>query len=194
MDKEMAKMFNNMAKDPFYKSEEIIKALNIKKGFHIIDIGAGGGFYSLKFAQLVGSEGKVYSIDLQDDFINYIQQQAQEKGLQNIDTLKLSEKEIIKNKVIPRNSIDLIFMRNVVHHLSDRMTYISALKNYLKPDGKIAIIDYTPEGNAKGYGPPGHFVDPKKLKEEIKTGGLDVEKEFDFLEVQFFFILRKPAI
>ena len=132
-----AKMFNKKASDPKNKPDKIIEAIALRPGQSIADIGSGGGYFSLRFAGIVGKEGRVYAVDTKPEFLEYIKNSAGEKGLDNIiPTLASGDLDL------PEKSLDLIFMRNVTHHIPNRVEYFKNLKRFLKPDGKIAIIEY----------------------------------------------------
>ena len=58
----------------------------------------------------------------------------------------------------------------------------------LKPEGKIALIDYKGEAS---YGPPGHNVTKDEILSSIEDTGLVVDQEYDFLEKQHFFVFKR---
>ena len=64
-----AKMFNKKASDPKNKPDQIIETLGLQPGQTIADIGAGGGYFSLRFADAVGRKGVVYAIDTNPEFL-----------------------------------------------------------------------------------------------------------------------------
>jgi ubiquinone/menaquinone biosynthesis C-methylase UbiE len=129
-------MFNKKASNPKNKPDEIIKNLKILPGQHIADIGSGGGYFSFRFAELVGSEGKVYSIDTNKNLLEFISNKSKQHS--NIKAILTTDGNI----PLTGEKIDLIFMRNVYHHITNRVEYVKKLKKILKSDGKIAIIEY----------------------------------------------------
>ncbi len=182
-----AEMFNKKASDPRNKPDQIIRSIAVKPGQNIADIGAGGGYFSLRFAEIVGKEGKVYAVDTNPEFLEFIKISAEENGLSNIisilaikDRLDLSEK-----------SLDFIFMRNVTHHIPNRGEYFRNLKDFLKSDGKIIIIEYKRGKFFSFRGLFGHYVPKGIIIEEMQDAGYLFEKEFDFLPEQHFTIYSK---
>jgi arsenite methyltransferase len=111
-----AEMFNSKASDPRDKPEEVLKALELQLGERVADIGADVGYYALRFAEVVGTGGKVFAVDINPMFLEFIQAKAKEKGLSNIETF-LTTKD---SAALHRKGVDLIFMRNVCHHLAKR--------------------------------------------------------------------------
>lgn len=114
-----AKMFNRKASNPKSKPNEIIEALALRQGQNVADIGAGGGYFSLRLANAVGDEGRVYAVDTNPGFLEFIRNSAKEKGLNNVETIPATK----DNLPLPERSLDLVSMRNVCHHLPSRVEY-----------------------------------------------------------------------
>jgi len=183
MKKLNAKMFNKKASNPKNKPDEIINKLKILTGQHIADIGSGGGYFSFRFAKLVGKEGKVYSIDTNKDLLEFISNNANQQEQGNIKTILATEENI----PLPEGKIDLIFMRNVYHHITNRVEYVKKLKKILKSDGKVAIIEYKKRGRLFGsHRPSDHYVIPEVIIKEMETAGYQVEEKHFFLPEQSF--------
>lgn len=89
-----AKVFNKKASDPRNKPDQIIEAIGLNYGQTIADIGAGGGYFSLRFAEIVGENGKVYAVDTNHEFLDFINNSAQKKGLNNLVTLLITEDKL----------------------------------------------------------------------------------------------------
>jgi predicted methyltransferase len=74
-----AQMFNKKASDQRNKPDEIIEAIGLKSGHTVADIGAGGGYFSLTFAELIGEAGKVYAVDINPEFLQFIKDNSEKK-------------------------------------------------------------------------------------------------------------------
>jgi len=179
-----AEMFNSKASNPKNKPDEVLKALGLKLGQKVADIGAGGGYFALRFAAVVGAEGLVFAVDTNPVFLEFIQARAKDQGLSNIETI-IATKEI---GTLPRNSVDLIFMRNVCHHIQKRVEYFRKLRDSLRIDGRIAIIEYRRSGGFSFHRLLGHYVSKEKITVEMKEAGFQLEKDLDFLPDQSFTI------
>ncbi|KAA3617307.1 MAG: class I SAM-dependent methyltransferase [Calditrichaeota bacterium] len=179
-----AKHFNKLARAPEWKPDEVIKTLDIQKGDFIGDLGSGGGYYTFRFAEETGSEGKVFAADINQEFLKSIELDAKEKGISNIQTILAKTDD----SNFEENSLDLIFIRNTFHHFDNKNQYIKKLAGKIKKDGRIAIIDYKKESSS---GPFGHNITKEDVLESLKGNGLIIEKEYKFLEKQYFFILKK---
>jgi ubiquinone/menaquinone biosynthesis C-methylase UbiE len=180
-----AKMFNRKASWKQSRADEILKTLDIQLGQTIADIGSGGGFFTFLFSHLVGDKGTVYAIDINEEFLEYINSQASENGLTNIKTILVTERSIRD----PQHSVDLVFVRNVYHHLQNRVHYFTQAKELLSTRGRIAIIEYSRHGSIFSFHRRcGHNVPQEIIVEEMNKAGYTVSASFDFLPVQSFTI------
>ena len=184
MKKFQAKMFNRKASNPKNKPDQIIEAISLKPRKNIADIGAGGGYFSLRFAKITGQEGKVYAVDASRDFLEFIKKNAKDEGLNNVILTLVSEDRLD----LPEKSLDFVFMRNVTHHIPNRVKYFRNLKKFLKPDGKIIIIEYKKGKFFTFRGIFGHDVPKEIIIREMEEAGYLLENEFDFLPEQHFTI------
>lgn len=179
-----AEMFNRKAASARSKADEIIKSLDLKPGMRVADIGSGGGYFTLRFAEAVGENGLVHAVDTNEEFLSHIADSAQKKGLKNVKTLVTAENRV----PLPQKSLDLIFMRNVYHHLADRVRYLSNLKPLLKAGGRIAIIDHKGEGFLNWHRWFGHFTPKEDIIKDLQEAGYKLVKDHDILPKQHFLI------
>lgn len=182
-----AKMFNKKASDPKNKSDQIIEAISLKPGQNIADIGSGGGYFSLRFAEIVGEEGKVYSVDTNSNLLSFVKNSAKIKGLNNLIPTTASGDSLD----IPEKSLDFIFMRNVTHHLHNRIKYFKDLKKYLKSEGKVIVIEYDRGKPFSFLRIFKHYVLKEIIQQEMNAAGYIFMKEFSFLPNQHFTIYSK---
>ncbi len=181
-----ARMFNRAASNPKNKPGEVLEALGLKRGEWVADIGSGGGFFSLRFAEVVGRSGRVFSVDVDPGMLEFIKATARGSGLANIETVLSRGGEL----ALPERSIDLVFVRNVYHHLTDRVEYFRRLRRFLKPAGRIAIIEYKGVKPLTFRGLFRHYVPRETIIEEMGKAGYEVSQEFTFLPEQSFIIFR----
>ena len=177
-----AEMFNRKASDPKNKPDEILKALGLQQRQKVADVGSGGGYFALRFAEILEAEGRVFAVDTNPKFLEFIQDSAKEKVLTNVETVLTEEDK----PILPEKSVDLVFMRNVCHHLSNRVDYFRRLRNSLKTSGRVAIIEYRSGRGFSFHRLFGHYVAKEKIIEEMKEAGYKLEKEVDFLPEQSF--------
>ena len=180
-----AKMFNRKASRKQSRANEILETLNIQPGQTIADIGSGGGFFTFLFSHIVGDKGTVFAVDTNKDFLEYINSQAAENDLTNIKTVLATEVYI----PIAHHSLDLVFVRNVYHHLQNRVHYFTQAKQLLSPSARVSIIEYSRHGSFLSFHRRcGHNVPQEIIVEEMNKAGYTVSASFDFLSVQSFTI------
>lgn len=178
-----AKMFNRQASDPKNKPDQILKTLALQHGQKVADIGAGGGYFSLRFAEAVGKQGHVFAVDIDSGKIEFIKKSAEEKGLENVEVLVTAREGF----TLPEK-IELVFMRNVYHHIPNRVEYFAKLREMLKPNGRVAIVEYKGGGGFSFHRIFGHYVNPGTIVKEMIEAGYLVAESADFLSEQSFTI------
>jgi 2-polyprenyl-3-methyl-5-hydroxy-6-metoxy-1,4-benzoquinol methylase len=117
--------------------DAVLAKLDLKPGMVIADIGAGSGLFSRPLAKAVAPAGKVYAVDIQQDLLDHINQRNKEENIGNVQTV-LGEYDDPK---LPARNIDLAFINDVLHHIQHRAIYLKALGIYIKPSGRITIIE-----------------------------------------------------
>jgi SAM-dependent methyltransferase len=86
--------------------------------------------------------------------------------------------------------VDLLLLVNVYHHIEDRARYFDRLSASLRPGGRVAIVDFTPDSP---YGPPPETrIASGRVAAEMKQAGYTLAAEYAFLPHQYFLVFR-PA-
>jgi arsenite methyltransferase len=135
----------------------------------------------------VGRSGRVFAVDTNKKFLEYIRSNAGRRGLENVETVLVAEERLD----LPKKSLDLIFMRNVCHHLQGRVEYFRRLRYFLKPDGGVAIIERSKPSTLHSIF--GHYVPRETIIGEMEEAGFTVKEEFSFLLNQFFIIFTQQV-
>lgn len=184
--KSKAKMFNKRAASAKFKPQEIITSLTIKSGDIVADVGSGGGFYALEFSKKVGANGKVFALDTEPELLGFINAEIKKQGIANIQTVLTKNDDL----GLAENSIDLMFLRNVYHHLPEPIKYFGRIKKYLKLHGRIAIIEYKKQ-RFHLFRRGKHFAPESEIVNTMTRCGYLISKKFDFLPEQSFVIFKK---
>lgn len=185
--KSKAKMFNKKAASQKYKPEQVITSLNIRPGDTIADIGSGGGYYAFEFAKKTGVNGKVYALDTNQELLDYINSETQNQGITNLHTVLTKNDDL----GLIENSIDLMFLRNVYHHLPEPIKYFGRIKKYLKLHGRIAIIEYNKKQRFNLFRRGRHFTSEQEIVGVMTRCGYLISNRFGFLADQSFVIFKK---
>lgn len=123
------------------KVDDVVAALNLKPGTVVADIGAGSGAFTLPLAQAVSASGKVYAVDIDQGLVDHVAQRAKEGKATHVHPILGS----FTDPKLPQRDIDVAFIFDVLHHIENRKEYLKNLATYLKPSGRIAIVDFHPE-------------------------------------------------
>ncbi len=172
---EYARVLNDPSRDAWQKPHEVVSALNLKPSDAVADIGAGTGYFSLRFAR---HAAKVYAVDIEAKLLDMARQHAPE----NLETVLATPDD----PKLPPASVDLIFICDVLHHIENRSAYYPKLKAALKPGGRIVNIDFYKEKEVP-VGPPASMkLSEKQVIAEFEAAGFRLSKKRDFLPYQYF--------
>lgn len=177
-----ARVFDDPARDAWQKPAEVVRALELAPDAAVADIGSGTGYFAVRLAR-AAHKGRVFGVDVEPDMVRYLSDRARKEGLANLVSVAGAPDD-------PRlpAAVDRILMVDVYHHVSDRERYFRKLRGYLRPGGRIAIIDYRP--NAP-FGPAKSMrVAPDRVKAELKRAGYELAAEHAFLPNQYFLVFR----
>jgi len=176
-------MLENPQREEEQKPREVLAALGLKKGEALVDIGAGSGYFTFRFAPQVGNTGRVYAVDINPDMIMYMNRQIRDRKLNNVVTV-LSAPD---DPLLPATAIDRFFICNTWHHVQNRPKYIQIMKQILKPGGQIIVLDYHKKQLPVGP-PPEMKMAREEVIAEMEAGGLKLAREHTFLPYQFFLV------
>jgi len=172
-------------RDRWQQPEVVIHSLSLQQGNQVADLGAGGGYFTFRLADAVGPTGKVYAVDIDKGNLEYIANQAAKRGYRNIETVHAKPDD----PLLPERTVDLIFTCNTYHHLTDRTNYFQSAARYLRPDGRIAVIDLA--GKSWIFRVLGHWTPKETSRREMEAAGYMLTNDFDFLTRQTFQVFRK---
>jgi len=177
-----AKVFDDPERDAWQKPHDVIQALALKPDAIVADIGAGTGYFSVRFAHML-PQGRVYGVDTEPGMVKHLADRAKREGLKNVTAVAAKPGD-------PRlpEKADLIILVDVYHHVEDRERYFRQLQNSLKPGGRVAVIDFRMDSPV---GPPKSArIEPQRVKDEMKRVGYALAQEHAFLPNQYFLVFQ----
>jgi SAM-dependent methyltransferase len=166
--------------------DEALKAIGIARGSSVADIGAGSGYMTLRMAKLVGPEGKVYANDIQPRMLELLRENLKKQKLGNVTTV-LGE---IDDPKLPAASVDLVLLVDVYHEFSEPQKMLRHIREALKPDGRLVLLEYRGEDPAVPIRPE-HKMTVQQVKAELEPEGYRLDEVKENLPRQHILIFRK---
>jgi ubiquinone/menaquinone biosynthesis C-methylase UbiE len=165
------------------KIDETLSKLHLKPGDVVADIGAGSGIFEAPLSHAVSAMGTVYAVDIEKGLIDHINQRATEMKLTNVKGVVGK----FTDPGLPAKNVDLAFINDVLHHIEDRATYLKNLSTYLKPTGRIAIVDFIP-GKGGHANQPELQISDAQVAQWMAAAGLKPVERFDMFPDKWFVV------
>jgi ubiquinone/menaquinone biosynthesis C-methylase UbiE len=174
-------------RDAYQKPDQVMKALALSAGEVVADIGAGSGYFALRFARAVGDAGRVYAVDISPDMVRHLNRRLRDGGVRNVVTV-LSDPD---DPLLPDASVDRFVIVDTWHHVEDQTKYLALMKRMLKPGGQVVHIDF--QKRELPIGPPLTMkIAREDLVKQMEGAGFRLSAEHTFLPYQYFLVFT-PA-
>jgi len=171
-------------RDGWQYPERVIASLEIRPGDHVAEIGAGSGYWLPWLSEAVGSEGRVYAVEVEANLIADLQSLVAEEQLGNVEVVLGG----YDDPRLPEGEIDLAITVLTYHHIEGRPAYFHRLQRSLSADGRVAHLDDRPdvEPPISWFQSDGHWSEPSAIVEEMANAGYEKTSAFDYLPSQSF--------
>ena len=163
----------------------LISNMDIKSNEIVADIGAGSGYHVFRIAPLA-NQGFVYAVDIQSEMLTEIDKTKKSNNITNVETILGSEKSVHLNK----NSVDKVLMVDVYHEFNFPVEMMTSIKNALKPNGELFLIEYRAE-DLKVPIKRIHKMTEEQAVKEMKAAGLVLKENIDNLPWQHCMVFIK---
>jgi predicted methyltransferase len=174
------KRFESDDRETYAKRHEIVAALGLTPGMSVADVGAGTGLFTRLIAEKVGSTGKVYAVDIAPQFLTHIAAEAKKRRQNQVVTLLGSQ----ETTHLPRDSVDLVFLCDVYHHLERPEKTLASIREALRPGGNLVVVDFD-----RVEGRSAEFV----LK-HVRAGKDEFRKEIESAGFRSISTTRPPSL
>jgi len=164
--------------------ETVLKAIDLKEGMTVGEIGAGRGRYSVILADAVGKEGRIYANDIDKEDLDYLDLRCDRDGITNVTSVRGKELD----PLLPKNELDMIFIVNSYHHFSSPVELLQNAKPSLKASGTLVIIEGVPSRYGKGST---HATPKKDLVSQVEEAGYSFDHVAAELTRDNIYIFRK---
>lgn len=168
--------------------QDVVSRIGLEPGDIVAEIGAGTGIFSVPLARAVGPDGLVLAEEVDEGFLPMISDKEAQAGLDNIQPV-LGRFE---DPRLPRGDVDVAFFHDVLHHIADRGPYLQTTASYLRPGGRIVVVDY--DMNVPGVphsNQPEMLIGPDQVDGWMRAAGLELTRTVDMFDDKFFVIYTK---
>ncbi|MBI5645027.1 class I SAM-dependent methyltransferase [Candidatus Kaiserbacteria bacterium] len=169
-----------------------VAMLGVEPGMEVADFGSGSGVYVLAIAERLENSGHVYAIDVQQDLLRRIKNEAHKRDYKNVEVI-WSDLERPNGSKIADSHVDLVFISNLLFQIENRDAIFIEAARILKKMGRLAVIDWS--DSFQGIGPQKRDVVSKnKALEHAQSAGFELQREFNAGAHHYGLILRKKKV
>ena len=171
----------------YQPADKVMDALGIKPGMVVAEFGAGRGRYAVQVAARVGATGKVYAEDIDAEALEYLKTRCARDTISNIETIRGDTTD----PKLPPASCDFVYCINTYHHIGEPVPLLRNIIPALKPAGKLAIIEHTPEKRGKdGYKGRKDCTPIDSVLAQAREAGYEFVERHSFLELDEIYVFR----
>lgn len=153
------------ARDRLGEAEQVMQLAGVRPGMYVADVGAGGGYYTVRLARIVGPEGRVLAEDIVPDTRDRLSDRVQRENLDNV-AVKLGT---ANNPMLPHASFDRVFLVHMYHEVASPYAFLWHLRDGVKADGVVIVVDSNRPVER-------HGIPPAQLKCEFAALALEPVK------------------
>ena len=184
------KVFDDPARAAWQKPAELVASLGLRRGDCVADLGAGTGYFGEHLSKAVGSEGVVFSVEVETTLVEHLRKRAEAEDCTNLIPVLGS----FDNPRLPAARVDLVLIVDTYHHFDDRLTYLRGLRRSLRPGGRVAVVDF--RKRERPVGPPlEHSLAKEVVIEEMTGAGYELSEDLDeLLPHQYVLIFDRRGV
>jgi ubiquinone/menaquinone biosynthesis C-methylase UbiE len=169
--------------------DRALDAIGVREGWVVADVGAGVGYFTWRLAERVGAAGKVYATDIQAAMLERLEKNVAARGLKNVVTVLGTESD----PRLPREALDLILLVDVYHEFAQPQEMLARLRQSLKPDGRLVLLEYRKEDPAVPIRPE-HKMTVAEAKAELENDGFVLDRVSHVLPRQHILFFKKARV
>ncbi|MFY9572291.1 MAG: methyltransferase domain-containing protein [Blastocatellia bacterium] len=160
----------------------VMDLLGIKQGSNVADIGAASGWFTVRAARRVGTKGTVYAVEINSDYLSYIEERAVVEKLSNIRTVLGTEDD----PKLPPDSVNAVLILKTYHEIAQPIMLLARLRGSLRPGALVGVIDR--DGSGKDHG-----INFRVVVKEAAEAGFSLVEKYDFVKpdgMDYFLVFR----
>jgi predicted methyltransferase len=175
-------IFEDPKRDERLQVTRVMDVLGIKEGSNVADIGAGSGWFSVRAAKRVGAGGIIYAVDINSEYLKYIDKRTKEENLTNIRTILGKQAD----PLLPKKTVDAVLLLKTYHELSEPIVLLRRTREAMREGALLGIIDRNGKGDD-------HGIDRDIVIKEAGNAGFVLVEQHDFVKsdgVDYFLVFR----
>lgn len=181
-------------REQWQKPDQIMDALRIADGSVVADLGAGGGWFTLRIARRVGPRGRVFAEDIQPQMLERISRLVAREQISNVTT-------VLGTPADPRlpTSVDAALIVDSYHEMElengarrDPVALLRSVARSLTPQGLLGIVDFKPGGGGPGPAPD-ERPDPRAIIRACDAAGLQFIRREEVPPFEFLLIFGRAT-
>jgi predicted methyltransferase len=176
-------------RDAWQMPDAVMDALGIADGTRVADIGAGGGWFTVRLARRVGPNGVVYAQDVQPQMLEAISRRVDREGLRNV---RLVHGDEVNPRLEP-SSVEAVLIVDAYHEFGEHTpSLLEHLRAALKPGGRLGVIEHPLGGG--GPGPDAEErIGAERVIAEVEAAGFRLARRETFLPFQYFLVFERDG-
>jgi predicted methyltransferase len=187
-------LFNNPKRESWERSSKIMEVLKLKPGQAVADVGCGPGYYTFRFADIVGPAGKVYALDTNGQHVRYVSSLAEKYDYTTTVVPIISQYD----NIMVKDPVDMAFLCSLYHIIyatsSEKVkdAFIKSIRDVLKPDGSLVIIDnaLVEDQQLPYHGP---YIAKELIITQMKHYGFRLVETHQFIPQRYVLIFKPEA-
>jgi len=169
-------------RDAWQRPSDVLRALDLKDGKIVVDLGSGAGYFTLKISPAVGSRGQVLAVDLRKTSLAFLWIRAVMRTPHNIHVVATEE----ANPHLPSGTVDAVLIANAYHEFRNPRAMIEHVFRSLRPGGRLVIVDRGPRSGdfeASSNSTQSHEIRMEAAEEVLRSGGFEIfQRENPFID------------
>ncbi len=168
-------------RDGWQKVDEIFAAMAVSEGSRVADVGAGGGFLTVRLSEAVGERGMVYAEDISERVVRELERQVENLALHNVQAI-LGE---VDDPRLPVGELDAVVIVNSYHEMDHYEGMLAGIRRSLRSGGRLVIVDNPPRDTTSSRGSQmrAHDIHIGLVEQDLRAAGYQVlERRPDFID------------
>jgi predicted methyltransferase len=163
-------IFEDPARAEKLQVERVMDVLGVRAGSRVADIGAGSGWFTVRAARRAGTDGVVYAVEINQDFLKHIEGRAKQESLPNVRPVLGKEDD----PALPPASVDAVLLLKTYHEIAQPVRLLTRLRPALRDGARVGVIDRNGKGDD-------HGVERDTVVREAERAGYQLAEEHDFV-------------